>query len=50
MQRPAFPVNEIARLKDLLSHEILDTNPDEFLDSVTHLAQKFFHFKKVLVF
>jgi len=49
MQRPAFPVNEIARLKDLLSHEILDTNPDEFLDSVTHLAQNVFHVKTVLI-
>jgi PAS domain S-box-containing protein len=49
MQRPAFPVNEIARLKDLLSHELLDTTPDEFLDSVTHLAQKVFHVKTVLI-
>jgi len=49
MQRPAFPVNEIARLKDLLSHELLDTSPDEFLDSVTHLAQKVFHVKTVLI-
>ena len=49
MQRPAFPVDEIARLKDLLSHELLDTTPDEFLDSVTHLAQKVFHVKTVLI-
>lgn len=49
MQRPAFPVNEIARLKDLLSYELLDTTPDEYLDSVTHLAQKVFHVKTVLI-
>ena len=49
MHRPAYPVNEIARLKDLFSHELLDTAPDEFLDSVTHLAQKVFHVKTVLI-
>jgi PAS domain S-box-containing protein len=49
MQRPAYPVNEITRLKDLFSHELLDTSPDEFLDSVTHLAQKVFHVKTVLI-
>jgi PAS domain S-box-containing protein len=49
MQRPAYPANEIARLKDLFSHELLDTAPDEFLDSVTHLAQKVFHVKTVLI-
>jgi PAS domain S-box-containing protein len=49
MQRPAYPVNEIARLKDLFSHELLDTTPDEFLDSVTHLAQNVFHVKTVLI-
>jgi len=49
MQRPAYPVDEIARLKDLFSHELLDTTPDEFLDSVTHLAQNVFHVKTVLI-
>ena len=49
MQKPAYPANEIARLKDLFSHELLDTTPDEFLDSVTHLAQNVFHVKTVLI-
>ena len=49
MQKPSFPENEIGRLKDLYSLEILDSKPDEILDSMTNLAQRVFHVKTVLI-
>ena len=36
-------------MKDLYSLEILDSKPDEILDSMTNLAQKVFHVKTVLI-
>jgi len=38
--KPATPINEIERLKDLRSYEILDTPPENEFDEITFLASQ----------
>lgn len=39
MKEPDFPNDEVQRIKDLHSLDILDTEPEERFDRITRVAQ-----------
>ena len=41
MERPAVPLNEQARLEELRSLDVLDSQSDPAFDRITRLAQQF---------
>lgn len=49
MKSPASPSNEVARLAELRSLDLLDTEPEERFDHVTRLAQRLFNVPIALV-
>ena len=49
MQEPALPQNEASRLSDLLSLQILDTDPDPDFDDIVNLTSNQFKMPTVLV-
>jgi GAF domain-containing protein len=49
MLKPIIPPNELERLKDLFSLDLLDSKPNVVLDNITSLAQQVFQVSSVLI-